>query len=598
MINSNPKSFKHLFFSLLFFFAGWNTHLFAQVQPVKVVEYNSDFRTITEALDYLKTLNISSDINIQLNARNFLNEPNLLSTQNIQMNGFHLTITGKSPEEKSRILMDGTPAHVFDNYLSNFTLKNVILEGADPKSLSGSIFRQKGMEENISLDHVDMIGGYCGIRATTQINGLYLSNIKSSRVPHGTFRLGNGSFAGRSDTLLWERDSADYDMWNVEISNITLYDDLNNDTIPGSDEVYNGFLLLKKIYNLEVSNISAPNGNGGGVLNIENSRNVSIKNVNVTKFGYNQASSSGFYIFKCDYVDIYNNVLKTKEGDSRSHVSYHLIINDHISFCHNTGIATRFNDRVIFGFQVSHFNSFEANLIKMKDYACIIGFREFDNYQATMSEDWVSVNQNTWANSATNLPLFNLEALDGRTYIVMHNNAASNANQLDFSKYQNDFQKGIDSKFSFPDSKISFRKFSYYQDDASLGRNSVTSGKIDFDINGSLRTYPTDAGAYDADFLVNIGQEEIEIEQEESTFDIFPNPNNGKFTLQFANDSKDISLKIIDAQGRSIGFSSQQPLRAGSHSLNIDLGTEVAKGIYTIQLVLNGKPQYQSFLIQ
>lgn len=594
------KPFKTLYFSVLFLLFGWGGNFIsAQTQAVYVVEYNSGFNTITEALEYVKNLNINSDITIQLNARNYLNEPNYLSTQYIQMNGFHLRIAGKSPEEKSRILMDGTTAHVFDNHLSNFTLKNVVLEGADPNSLSGSIFRQKGMEKNISLDHVDMIGGYCGIRATTQIDGLYLSNIKSSRVPHGTFRLGNGSFSGsRKDSMLWERDSADYDMWNVEISNITLYDDLKNDSIPGTDKQYNGFLLLKKIYNLKVSGVTAPNGNGGGILSVENSRNVTIKNVNVTEYGYNQASSSGFYIFKCDYIDIFNNVLKTKEGDSRSHVSYHLIINDQISFCHNTGIASRFNDRVIFGFQVSHFNSFEANLIKMKDYACIIGFREFDNYQASMTNDWKSIDQNTWANTASTLPLFNLEALDSRTYIVMHNNATSKPNQLDFNKYQSDFQKGENSLIAFPETKISFRKFSFYQNDASLGRNSVNTSNVNLDINGSVRTLPTDAGAYDADVLVNINLEEIDSEKEGNKISIYPNPNHGQFSLEFANESKSINLQIIDSQGKSIGFSSNQKLSGGLHRIEIDMGDDIPKGIYTLRLLLNGKPQHQRFILQ
>tara|TARA_R110002096_G_scaffold276109_3_gene469971 strand:+ start:22891 stop:24690 length:1800 start_codon:yes stop_codon:yes gene_type:complete len=594
-----PKYSKTLFFSFLFLGFGWTGNLcLAQSQPVVLVEYNSGFHTITEALDHLKTLDINSNLTLQLNARNYLNEPNYLSTENINMNGYHLSIQGKSPEEKSRILMDGSTAHVFDNHLSNFSLKNVILEGANPKTLNGSIFRQKGMEENISLDHVDMIGGYCGIRATTKINGLYLSNIVSSRVPHGTFRIGNGSFSGsRSDTMLWERDSADYDMWNVEISNITLLDDLDNDTIPGSEEVYNGFLLLKKIYNLKLNGITAPKGNGGGILSIENSRHVTIQNVNVTEYGYNQPSSSGFYIFKCDYVDVFNNILKTKEGDSRSHVSYHFIISDQISFCHNTGIASRFNDRVIFGFQLSHINSFEGNLIKMKDYACIIGFREFDNYQATMANDWKSIDQNAWSNTTSSLPLFNLEELDGRTYIVMHNNASTKLNQLDFSEYQNDFQKGVNSVFAYPESRIFFRKFSYYQKDGSLGRNMVSESRIDYDLNGALRTLPTDAGALDADFLLNINSEELE-EDEESKFSLYPNPNDGSFKIEFPNHYKEIKLKLIDAHGRSVGFSSNQTLRGGKNTIEIDLGDNKAPGIYTLRLTLNEEVHHQSFILK
>lgn len=587
------KKFLTLF--CLLFFGFTSIQLKAQ-HPVEVVEYSTWFNTVTEALNFLETKIIVSDVTIQLNSLEYANEPSYLSTQDIQMNGFHLTLEGNYPGQKSRIVMDGTTAHVFDNHLSNFTLRNISLEGADPANIGGSIFRQKGSEENINLDYVNLIGGYCGIRATTKINGLHLTNISSSRVPHGTFRLGNGSFDGsRKDTMVWERDSIDYDMWNVEIRNIVLLDDLNNDTIPGSTEQYNGFLLLKKIYNLTVDSVVAPNGNGGGLLSIENSRNVSISNVNVSAYGYNKSTSSGFYIFKCDSIDIFNNVIQTRYGDTESHVSYHLIISDQISFCHNTGVSSRFNDRILFGFQLSHINNFEGNLLKMRDYACIIGFRTFDGYAATMSNDWRVVQENAWSNSADYLPVYNLDNLDGRTYIITHSGKATKVNQVEFDTYQTMYQKGIGSVTGYPTSEITFKPNTFYLEDGSLGRNIVTQSRIGLDIMENQRNNPSDAGAYDANSFSNIG---IIEKVEKVEFSLFPNPNNGKFSAELYSSFNSLKIQIFDASGREIPYNSIQKTSPGGSTLvEVDLGLNSKKGLYLIQFTTNKGVFKQSFIL-
>ncbi len=588
------KKFLTLF-CLIFF--GLNSNPLKAQHPVEVVEYSTWFNTITEAISYLETKIIVTDITVQLNLTDYSNEPSYISTQNIQMNGFHLTIEGNYPGEKSRILMDGSTPHVFDNHLSNFTLRNIVLEGADPANIGGSIFRQKGNEENINLDYVDLIGGYCGIRATTKINELHLTNISSSRVPHGTFRLGNGSFdASRKDTMVWERDSIDFDMWNVEIRNIVLLDDLNNDTIPGSTELYNGFLLLKKIYNLSIDSIVAPNGNGGGVLSIENSRNLSISNVNVPEFGYNRASSSGFYIFKCDSVEIFNNVIQTKYGDTHSHVAYHLIISDQISFCHNTGVSSRFNDRIIFGYQLSRINNFEGNLLKMRDYACIIGFRTFDGYTATMSNDWRVVRENAWSNSADYLPVLNLDDLDSRTYIITHAGKATKVNQVEFDTYQNNYQKGIGSVSGYPSNLISFKPNTYYLEDGSLGRNIVSHTRISLDIMENQRNNPTDAGAYDANSFSDVGIIE-KIKKHELS--LYPNPTNGKFSVELYSSFNTLKIQVFDSSGREVGYNSVQKSSPGGSTLvEIDLGLHSTKGLYLVQFNTNKGIFKQSFIVK
>lgn len=581
---------------LILFFTFSSSSIFGQTNTVDIVEYNMSFPTVTGAIVYLEQQNIISDIHVNLTSVDYPNEPSFISTQNINMNGYHLTLSGNSPTQKARILMDGTTAHVFDNYLSNITLSNLILQGADPSNLGGSILRIKGQENNITVDHVDFIGGYCGIRATTKINGLYLSNISSSQVPHGTFRLGNGDFSGsRKDSMLWERDSADYDMYNVVIKNITLHDDLNNADIPGTSKKYNGFLLLKKIMNLKVVGVVSTHGNGGGILSIENSRNVLVSKVNIDEFGFNQPTSSGLYIFKCDKIELSNNLLKTKAGDGNSHVLYHLIISDKLSFCHNTAVASKTNDRLLYGFQLSHFYHFEANLFKMKDYSNIIEFRTYDNYLATMNKDWQSIDFNAYSNSGQYLPLFNLQNLDQREYIIKHNGYATGADQIDLSTLHSTFAKESNSQSGFPEGSIEFHSNTFYQTNSSIGRNLVTVNYISEDIKGYSRTLPTDAGAFDSDNSPNVGLGEFK--KLEDKISLYPNPSKGSFNIDFENRNfGNLEIKIFDSAGKNIAYSSLQPDTKGNiHNVKIEVASDLPKDIYHIQLLMDTTLVSKSF---
>jgi hypothetical protein len=588
---SKISLFIFLFLASIFSVSG-------QQSAVIIPEYNTGFNTVTEALDFLKNQNIDTDVNIQLMGRNYINEPSYLSTFGIQMNGYALTISGYSSTEKSRLLMDGTTPHVVDNYLSNFTLKNLVLEGANPANTNGSILRQKGNESNIRLENVDLIGGYCGIRATTKINGLHLERITTSRVPHGSFRLGNGSFAGSlKDTMLWERDSADFDMYNVVIRDILLKDDMSNETIPGSNEKYNGFLLLKKVFNLTVDGVQSESGNGGGIITVENSRNVILKNIKVAEFGYNQASSSGLYIFKCDYVEAYNNLIKTKQGDPNSHVSYYFNVVDNLSFCHNTAIASQFNDRLVFGFQLSRVNSFEGNLLKMNDYACILEFRNFDGYTATLAQDWIEVNYNAMSSSQSYLPLMNLEGIDGRDYILMYDGQANRVNQINFSDFQSNHNRELNSSVGFPEGKIEFIPNHYYQTDQSLGRNLVSKKLLDLDINGYNRTLPSDAGAYDTDNFFDINLEENEVFIKGVS--VYPNPNRGIFTVELEEyPLKNIEIEIVSSIGIKAGFSSETEQSGGTTSIHVKLAKHLTPGVYFITLKANNKEGTYRFTLE
>ena len=63
---------------------------------------------------------------------------------------------------------------------------------------------------------------------------------------------------------------------------------------------------------------------------------------------------------------------------------------------------------------------------------------------------------------------------------------------------------------------------------------------------------------------------------------VFPNPNDGRFTLQITGATKDLTLKIVDVQGRVLReWQEQNPTVNYSKALNIE---DLAAGVYFIQV--------------
>ena len=74
-----------------------------------------------------------------------------------------------------------------------------------------------------------------------------------------------------------------------------------------------------------------------------------------------------------------------------------------------------------------------------------------------------------------------------------------------------------------------------------------------------------------------------------NNFELFPNPNNGTFTLRFdLLSTEEIELTIMDLSGRIL-FTEQSVSSAGQFTKTMDLNS-LAKGVYLIQLnVADGK---------
>lgn len=80
-------------------------------------------------------------------------------------------------------------------------------------------------------------------------------------------------------------------------------------------------------------------------------------------------------------------------------------------------------------------------------------------------------------------------------------------------------------------------------------------------------------------------------------FELFPNPNNGKFNVNFDLKKKgDTEIRVVDVKGREMYFETLKNFK-GNYSNEIELG-EVAKGIYFLQVSQNGKQMVKKIITE
>lgn len=75
----------------------------------------------------------------------------------------------------------------------------------------------------------------------------------------------------------------------------------------------------------------------------------------------------------------------------------------------------------------------------------------------------------------------------------------------------------------------------------------------------------------------------IEDQEERGPFQVFPNPNNGSFTITNTGDAARLGIRLIDIGGRSIH--STEAFLATNSPFSIDLGRDVSPGLYQLQLI-------------
>ena len=90
------------------------------------------------------------------------------------------------------------------------------------------------------------------------------------------------------------------------------------------------------------------------------------------------------------------------------------------------------------------------------------------------------------------------------------------------------------------------------------------------------------ADIFCGEFPINVGISEKHTDQVQ----IYPNPNNGTFTLVSNAEAGPIQLRLIDVTGRTIHYSEPE-LEAGSE-LMIDVQGLASAGVYKL-LINNGR---------
>ena len=73
---------------------------------------------------------------------------------------------------------------------------------------------------------------------------------------------------------------------------------------------------------------------------------------------------------------------------------------------------------------------------------------------------------------------------------------------------------------------------------------------------------------------------------------LYPNPNNGQFTIDFGGVKEQVIVTIIDAQGRVIQTNTV------SNTSTTDIQLTVATGVYTLQLQLENSTIVRKVVIR
>jgi extracellular elastinolytic metalloproteinase len=77
---------------------------------------------------------------------------------------------------------------------------------------------------------------------------------------------------------------------------------------------------------------------------------------------------------------------------------------------------------------------------------------------------------------------------------------------------------------------------------------------------------------------------------------IYPNPNNGIFTIAVNSNVGDLTIVITDLQGRVVYSSTEKNVTAG-YTQQIDLQSQ-AGGIYLLQISGNGEQRVDKITVQ
>jgi hypothetical protein len=131
-----------------------------------------------------------------------------------------------------------------------------------------------------------------------------------------------------------------------------------------------------------------------------------------------------------------------------------------------------------------------------------------------------------------------------------------------------------------------------------IGGNSFSPSTAGLGNSFIVYTYTDSIGCSDsigATILVNACTGITE-NQLEGNVSVFPNPNNGTFTLLVNADENEMLVELIDVAGKTVYSSSEKDVHAGyRQEINLE---SVAGGIYMLRITANGEQSLVRIAVQ
>lgn len=327
----------------------------------------------------------------------------------------------------------------------------------------------------------------------------------------GTIRLGGGNFPNPDMYEDFDlRTSADYDMHDIVIRNITALDTLSGGNVPNTTQKFSPLIIIKMTENLTIQNVDC-DGEGACIYN-ETSTNVLIDSIVAPSVnGY------GIAITGTDYPTISNNFVQARAGIPTGVTLIYIDVARNLEFIQNSFVAQNVFDSTNMN-NMRRILTVAGNLSSFDYYtAYSFGIATAINgvpYIGTMAEDFQAENNNLiWNNNGFDDQLYVSNVLTGGTQ-PLKVRVSGGGGAITPATYMTTYPGyGVDSSFldsGFvtlttrinPDSSVSVP---YYLPDvypSTQGRNMIpssVSSQAAIDAAGYYRTYPTDAGAYDRD---------------------------------------------------------------------------------------------------
>lgn len=414
--------------------------------------------------------------------------------------GFTATIDGQ--------LISNTVVTINNSYITWDGI-NVINALTSDSDTGGTIIRLSSNRTNLTVKNCLIKRGYVGIRGTTKITNITIENIVFQEINYGCIRIGGGSF---SPAGKWEnfdaRISADYDLYNVIIKNITALDTLAGGNVPGTTTGFAPLILVKQTEGVTIQNVDA--SGVGSVIIVEGSKTAVIDRIKVPV-----AKAYGISVIATDVVTISNSFVKAASGAGSTYI-YLDIIRD-LKLVHNTFIYSNSSD----GIQISQarrvlkvvgnlfVNGYNAGLA-ISFAATVDGV----GYTRSLAQDFQEEHDNVFVSEEGGFDhILALYGIAGGSDILVRKSNTWSGSMLDTTYRTNYPGYGVNSKFedtdiitlttrTNPDTSTSGAFYLGAADSTTTGRNMITgpvSTEGAYDQANFVRSYPTDAGAFDRD---------------------------------------------------------------------------------------------------